>query len=82
MASQMVQTGHIHFGPYFHGYRRMLLPGSANKINDQLSYDDLFKYIVIANGAIMGAAGLLILLGNRKLGPLLLISQMLFLIVL
>lgn len=82
MASQMIQSGHAHFGQYFHAYRRMLLPGSTNRINESTTYDDHFQTAVAVQGVLMGLAGVLIMFGSRTYGPLLLIWQMLFLMAL
>lgn len=79
---QMIQTGHEHFGPYFHAYRKWIYPELKNRITPSWTFDDLAKLVVIVHGCIMCAAGVLIALGNRVLGPILLIFEMEFLIVL
>ena len=82
MATQMFQSGHAHFGQYFHAYRRMLLPGSHNRINESTTYDDYFQTAVAVQGFLMGLSGVLIMFGSRTYGPLLLIWQMIFLMAL
>jgi hypothetical protein len=78
----MVQSGHEHFGPYFHAYRKWIYPELKNRLTPSLTFDDVAKYVVIAHGVIMCLAGVLIALGNRVLGPILLIFEMELLIVL
>lgn len=78
----MIQTGHEHFGPYFHAYRKWVMPELKNRITPTITFDDLAKFAVMAHGVIMVLAGLLIAMGNRILGPILLIFEMEFLIIL
>jgi len=75
-------TGHDHFGPYFHAYRKWIMPDLKNRITPSLTFDDLAKIVVIIHGVLMCLAGVLIALGNRVLGPILLIFEMELLIVL
>lgn len=76
MGTQMVQTGHEHFGPSFHAYRKWLAPQIPNKLAEGITFDDLAKMIVQLHGALMCLAGVLIMFGNRFVGPLIMIYQM------
>lgn len=58
------------------------MPELKNRITPTITFDDLAKFAVMAHGVIMVLAGLLIAMGNRILGPILLIFEMEFLIIL
>lgn len=81
MGTQMFQTGHQHFGPNCHAYRKMLFPQLPNKVTADLTFDDISKIVIQAHGVLFALAGVAIMLGNRFLGPLIVIYQMQFLIV-
>lgn len=49
---------------------------------DGLTFDDLAMYVVQAHGVLMCLAGVLIAMGNQTMGPLLMIYQMAFLMLL
>ena len=66
----MSDQGKDFYLPYLHAWRRMLLPGSKNRINESLTYEELFTYIVQAVGGVMMAGGLLILINRRVIGGL------------
>ena len=53
-----------------------------NKISESLTFDEVAKYVIQAHGALMCLAGVLIMMGNKTHGPLLLIYQMSFVMVL
>lgn len=82
MGTQMIQTGHQHFGPLVHAYRQMVYPQMKNKISESLTFDEVAKYVIQAHGVLMCLAGVLIIIGNKTYGPLLLIYQMSFVMLL
>ena len=78
----MIQTGHEHFGPYFHAYRKWIYPELKNRLTPSWTFDDVCKLVVICHGVLMCLAGVLIAWGNRLVGPIILIFEMEFLMVL
>ena len=38
IAAQMAQEGKQYYGQFLHAYRRMLMPGVKNRINETLTY--------------------------------------------
>jgi hypothetical protein len=82
MGSQMLQTGHEFYGPYFHAWRRLLLPSLKNRLTPSWTFDDLAKMVCMIHGVLMCLSGLLIMWGNKNLGPVLLILEMEFMIIL
>lgn len=81
MGTAMLQSGHEHYGPYFHAYRRAIFPQLKNRLTPEWTFDDLAKIITLVHGVIMICAGLLIATGSRLVGPCLLILEMEFIIV-
>lgn len=77
----MYLTGHQFFAPYFHAYRKWLLPELKNRITPTLTFDDCAWFVVRMHSIIMFVCGLLIMRGNRVLGPAMLIFEMEFMIV-
>ena len=58
------------------------MPDLKNRLTPSWTFDDLAKLVIVVHGVIMCVAGVLIALGNRLLGPILLIFEMELLIVL
>ena len=58
------------------------MPDLKNRLTPSWTFDDVAKLVVIVHGVIMCLAGVLIALGNRLLGPILLIFEMELLIIL
>ena len=78
----MIQTGHEHFGPYFHAYRKWIYPELKNRLTPSWTFDDVCKLVVICHGVLMCLAGVLIAWGNRLVGPIILIFEMEFIMIL
>ncbi len=59
----------------------MLFPKLPNKLIADLTFDDISKIVIQAHGVLFALAGIAIMLGNRYLGPLIVIYQMQFLMI-
>ncbi len=42
----ILDQGKEFYVPYLHAWRRMLLPESKNRINESMTYEELFTYII------------------------------------
>ena len=77
----MFYTGHQFYGPYFHAYRRMILPELSNKLTPTLTYDDLVFYLLRFHSFLTTLAGCLFIYGDRLFAPAILCFEMEFMIV-
>ena len=60
--------GQEFYVPLLHAWRRMLIPDSKNRINETLTYEELFGYITQAVGVTFCIGGFFILVNFRKFG--------------
>ena len=77
---QMCSQGAEFYVPFLHAWRRMLLPDSKNKISDGMTYEQIFKNIVQAFGALMILGGILVLINMRKAGGVAIMVAITFMI--
>ena len=66
--------------PYLHAARRFVLPESKNRINESLTYEDVFVMVVQAMGGIMMLGAFLIGLNQRAIGGVFCILAILMMI--
>ena len=65
---QMIQNGASIYSPFLHAWRRMLVPDSKNKINENLTWEFINIQIIKAMGSLMISGGLLILANLLRIG--------------
>lgn len=68
------------YKPFLHAWRRMMLPDSKNRINEDLTYEMVFEYTLQVVGGIMMAGGALLALNRRVAGGILILLSFCFLL--
>ena len=76
----MLTQGKDFYLPYLHAWRRMLLPNSKNRINESLTYEEVFSYVVQAAGGVMMLGGLLVFINQRVIGGVLCMLTIFFML--
>ena len=64
----MMSQSRDFYMPYLHGIRRIISPLSKNRIKEGLTYEDVFGWVVQAEGGLFMLAGLLIAMNKRVIG--------------
>ena len=64
----MLLQGTEFYVPFLHAWRRVILPGSKNRINSGLTYEEAFGYVTQGVGALFILGGALVGLNWRVLG--------------
>ena len=67
--------------PYLHGIRRIISPLSKNRIQEGLTFEDVFGWIIQGVGGLFIAGGVFIAANKRVMGGLLSILAVTFLFV-
>lgn len=80
IAAQMADDGSKFYVQFLHAYRRMLMPGVKNRINENLTYEDVNVMVVQAVAALLALSGFLIMLNRQILGPFCLFLAMAFIL--
>ena len=75
---QMLQKGQEFYNPFLHAWRRMLMPESKNKISDGMTWEQINTQITKGMGVLMISGGLLILANMRKMGSVLVMLVLAF----
>lgn len=76
MGYHQIESGPEYYKTYFEAQKKDLNPFTKAL----MPYDEFAKVSVQVTGALMCLAGLLIAIGDRRVGPILVILQMSFLI--
>ena len=76
----MYLQGKEFYSPLLHAWRKMMLPNSVNRINETLTYDELFTYVTQAVGGTFCLGGFLLLVNFRKTGGIICILAICFMI--
>jgi hypothetical protein len=76
MGTQMITTSTDHFKLYLGVHKKYIL----EQIDGVTTFDKFVDYYVFINGVVMCLAGLFIMAGERRFGPMCLIIQMLMMI--
>ena len=77
---QLLSKGDDFYNPFLHAWRRMLMPETKNKINDNLTWQYINTQVTKVMGGLMIAGGLLILANMRKAGSALVMIVLAFMI--
>merc|ERR1712060_164675 len=76
----MYISGKEVYVPYLHAYRRMLLPDSKNRIDENWTYEELFALIIQVVGNLFMFGGVLLVLNRRVIGGCVILLSLIFLL--
>ena len=77
MGYQMLVDGAEFYSPFLHAWRRVIAPDMKNRINENLTFEDINAYVTQFIGSCLILGGLLCSL-NQKAGAFLVILAMMF----